>query len=346
MSIESDTVVRTTSYEVRRSDRTSRTAFPVIVLLLVALFAVPSILTSGPVQQLTSLLIFVIMAVAWNALAGYGGMVSVGQQAFVGFGAYATIWLTQRDVPVVPAMVLAALLAGVLALLVALLVIRLQGGQFAVGTWVIAEALALLVVLNEGLGGGTGVSLQGFAGVDPALRRAQVYWVTLGALILLLSVLFLVLRSRTGVALQAIRDDEVAASSLGVSVKPLKLGLFVLAGSACGAAGALILANTLFIQPQSIFSVQFSAYMIFMVLVGGLGSFEGPIIGAIVFFVLQQQFADQGAWYLIGLGTIAILVALFLPRGIWNTVADRTHVHLLPVGYRLHVRGGRGRKGG
>jgi branched-chain amino acid transport system permease protein len=126
-----------------------------------------------------------------------------------------------------------------------------------------------------------------------------------------------------------------------VKVMPLKLALFVLAGAGCGAVGALTLANTLFIQPSSIFSVQFSAYMIFMVLVGGLGSFEGPIIGAVVFFVIQQQFADQGAWYLIGLGLVAVGFALFLPRGLWNAFADRTHVQLLPVGYRLTSRDGR-----
>jgi branched-chain amino acid transport system permease protein len=322
-------------YEVRRWDRGSKVGFPLLVALVVGLFAVPSVFVSGTVQQLTSLLILVIMAVTWNALAGFGGMVSVGQQAFIGFGAYATIWLTQRSVPVFSAIVLAMLLSGVLSLVVAALVHRLEGGQFAVGTWVVAEALALIVVLNSDLGGGTGISLQGMAEYDPAVRRAYVYWLTLGVLVVLLIVLFLILRSRTGTALQAIRDDPVAAASLGVRVAPLKLALFVFAGIGCGAAGALTLANTLFIQPQSIFSVQFSAYMIFMVLVGGLGSFEGPIIGAVVFFVVQQQFADQGAWYLIGLGVVAILFALFLPRGLWNALADRTHLRLLPIGYRL-----------
>jgi branched-chain amino acid transport system permease protein len=109
----------------------------------------------------------------------------------------------------------------------------------------------------------------------------------------------------------------------------------VLAGFGCGAAGALTLANTLFIQPQSIFGVQWSAYLIFMVLVGGIGTFEGPILGAILFFVVQQQFADLGAWYLIGLGAVALAFALFLPRGLWSLVG----VRLLPVSYRLRRSG-------
>jgi branched-chain amino acid transport system permease protein len=153
-----------------------------------------------------------------------------------------------------------------------------------------------------------------------------------------LGLVFLLLRHRTGAALQAIRDDEEAAASLGVRVAPIKFGLFVLAGFGCGAAGALILANTLFIQPHSIFGVQWTAYMIFMVLVGGLGTFEGPIVGALLFFGVQYEFAQQGAWYLIGLGATAVAFALFLPKGIWSLVTARLHGQLLPIGYRLHRR--------
>ena len=109
--------------------------------------------------------------------------------------------------------------------------------------------------------------------------------------------------------------------------------LFVLAAVGCGAAGALTLANTLFIQTQSVFGVQWSAYMIFMVLVGGLGTFEGPIIGAIVFFLVQNRFADYGAWYLVGLGATAIVFALFLPRGLWGAIETRFDLRLLPLGH-------------
>src|SRR5262249_32931458 len=134
------------------------------------------------------------------------------------------------------------------------------------------------------------------------------------------------------------RDDEEAAASVGVPVLRTKRILFILAALGCGAAGSLTLANTLFIQAQgasSVFGVQWSAYMIFIVLVGGLGTFEGPIIGAVVFYLIQNQFADYGAWYLVGLGATAIAFALFLPRGIWGTIERRFNLHLLPVGYIL-----------
>ncbi|GIF20102.1 branched-chain amino acid transport system permease protein [Actinoplanes tereljensis] len=306
-----------------------------LVAVGVGMFGVPFAFRTDVVQQLTTLCTLLIMAVMWNVLAGYGGLVSVGQQAFIGFGAYATIFLAQRGVAAYLAVVVASVASGLLAVVLAPLLLRLRGGQFAVGTWVVAEALALLVALDESLGGGTGVSLRGLNAIAPDWRSAYTYWLTLGFALLLLFLVFLLLRRRSGAAIQAIRDDEEAAASLGVRIMPLKFMLFVLAGFGCGAAGALTLANTLFVQPSSIFGVQWSAYMLFMVLVGGIGTYEGPILGAVLFFLLQDWFAQFGAWYLIGLGVVAILFALFLPRGLWSLAGDRLPFRLLPVGYTL-----------
>lgn len=334
------TLTEQRTWRVRRSTKASRVASWVALVMVAWLFLLPEAMGANAVQQLTSLFLFLILAVMWNVLAGYGGMVSVGQQAFIGFGAYATIWLTQHDVTPYLAVVLAALACAVLAAVESVLVLRLRGGQFAVGTWVVAEALALLVTIDQSLGGGSGISLQGLNRYSPTDRRNYTYWLTLSFTLLLLGAVFVLLRRRTGAALQAIRDDEEAAASVGVRVRPVKFLLFVLAGFGCGAAGALILANTLFVQPNSVFGVQYTAYMIFMVLVGGLGTYEGPIIGAVVFFVIQYEFADQGAWYLIGLGAVAVAFALFLPRGLWSLVTDRLHLSLLPVGYRLEQADG------
>lgn len=337
MSISSDTAagVPAARYAVRRWSRASRIAAGSTAAGLVALALVPLALPAAATQQLTSLLILVILAVMWNALAGYGGMVSVGQQAFIGLGAYGTVFLTQHGLAPYPAMVLAALAAGVVALPLSLLVLRLRGGQFAIGTWVAAEVFAIVVTLDGTLGGGTGISLRGLNVFTPQARHAYTYWITLSFTVLLLGVLFALLRSRHGSALQAIRDDEEAAASLGVRVTASKRTLYVVAAFGCGAAGALTLANTLFIQPQSIFGVSWSASMVFMVLVGGIGTFEGPVIGAVLYFSLQNQFADSGAWYLIGLGATAIAFALLLPHGLWGALERRFHIALLPIGHRL-----------
>ena len=178
-------------FTVTRSTRTSwaGTAGYLAVALVLAL--APLLFGPNVIQQLTSFLILVILAAMWNALAGYGGLVSVGQQAYIGFGAYTVIFLTQRGVAPYLAVVFAALAAGVLALVIAPLVLRLRGGQFSIGTWVIAEALALVVVLDTALGGGTGVSLRGLNVFDADTRRAYTYWLTLAFVLLLLGALVL-----------------------------------------------------------------------------------------------------------------------------------------------------------
>lgn len=322
-------------YRVQRWNALSYASTSGLTVFIAALAFVPIAFGAYLTQQLTSLLILVILAVMWNALAGYGGLVSVGQQAYIGLGAYGTIYLNQRGVAPYLAMVLAAIGAGIIAVPTSLLVLRLRGGQFAIGTWVVAEVFALYVALDQSLGGGTGISLTTLDVYAPDRRQAYTYWLALSFTAVLLAAVFVLLRTRLGASLQAIRDDEEAAASVGINVMRAKRILFILAAVGCGAAGALTLANNLFIDTPSVFGVQTSAYMIFMVLVGGLGTVEGPIIGAIVFYLIQNRFADYGAWYLVGLGATAIVFALFLPRGLWGTIEARFRVRLLPVGYVL-----------
>jgi branched-chain amino acid transport system permease protein len=331
---------------VRRWTPVSVTFSSALAGLVGLLALVPLAMSENAMQKLTSLYILVILAVMWNALAGYGGMVSVGQQAFIGLGAYGAIFLGhQHTVPPFRALLYSALIAGVIALPVALVVLQLRGGAFAIGTWVVAEVFAILVSLDSSLGAGTGISFIELNFFAPHKRLQYTYWAALGTTAVLLAALFVLLRSRLGASLQAIRDDEDGARSVGVRVTAGKAILFVFAGLGCGAAGALTLANQLFVEPTSMFSVDYSALMIFMVLVGGLGTFEGPIVGAIVLFVIQNELADNGVWYFVLLGSVAIAFALFLPRGLWGTVVDRYGIRLLPVGYRLSGLGQRSKEG-
>jgi branched-chain amino acid transport system permease protein len=308
-------------------------ALGVIVLLVL----VPFGFTQTTTSDLTQLLTLVLLASMWNALAGFGGMVSIGQQAFIGIGAYGTIILASHGVNGYVAIVIAALAAGVIALPISLIAFRLRGGQFAIGMWVIAESFRLFLDNDGSLGGGSGNSFNALNSYSPSTRDALTFWLALGLTAALLGGVVVLLRSRTGASLQAIRDDEVAAASVGVRVTRIKRLIFVLAAVGCAAAGGLILASSLFVEPDSIFSVQYSAYMIFMVLIGGLGTFEGPIIGALFFYFVQQQFAGHGTWYLIGLGALAIAITQLLPRGIWGSFSARFGIQLVPIGYRVRV---------
>lgn len=320
---------------VKRWTRTSRLFTGGAGVLAVALATVPLVFDPDVVQKLTNLLILVLLAAMWNALAGYGGLVSIGQQAFIGIGAYGTVFFASYGMSPYAAMVLAMLLAGAISVPLSFFALRLRAAQFAIGMWVIAEVISIVVRLDQNLGAGTGISLISMNQFDPNFRQAYTFWAALGFTALFLVALFFLLRSPLGASLQAIRDDEEAARSLGVRVASRKRLLFVLAGFGCGAAGVLVVANTLFIEPGSIFSVQWTAYMIFMVLVGGLGTFEGPILGAILLFAIQTTFTQGGPWYLVGLGATAALFALVLPRGLWGAIEDRLGLRLMPVGYRV-----------
>jgi branched-chain amino acid transport system permease protein len=318
------------------------TATSVVFLAVVAAGALvlafgPFLFGANTVDKLTTLFIYVIMAAMWNALAGYGGLVSVGQQAFFGLGAYAAVRLADAGVPVYPSLFVAAALVGLLSLPISAFMLRLRAGEFAIGMWVVAELAHLLVNLDNLVQGETGTSLIALNVYATDARRALTYWSALGALAVLLGVLFLLLRGRVGIAIQAIRDNEEAAAAIGVRVLATKRIIFVLTATGAAMAGALWLATTISFQPKTYFSVQWSAYMIFMVLVGGLGSFEGAIVGAVIFFLIEAWFGATGVWYLIGLGATALLCSMFVPRGIWGSLEDRFGIRLLPVGYQLKL---------
>jgi branched-chain amino acid transport system permease protein len=322
---------------VERWTASSRAAVAAVTIVVVALALGPKFLGAGTVDRLTALFIYVILAAMWNALAGFGGLVSVGQQVFFGLGAYFAIRLADAGLNPFVALVVSAAIVGVVALPLSWLMLRLKGGEFAIGMWVIAELAHLLVNLDTLVRGETGTSLIALNAYDSVTRRNLIYWLALAAMVVLLGALFVLLRSRIGSAIQAIRDNEEAAASLGVRVVGTKRLLFVLAAVGAGMAGALWLATSITFQPKTFFGVQWTAYMIFMVLVGGIGTFEGAILGAVIFFLIETWFGATGVWYLVGLGATAVLFSLLLPRGLWGAADKYFSLRLLPVGYRLKL---------
>lgn len=301
----------------------------VVLIGVVALATAPFWASRADLRLLMEALSFLALAQMWNLLAGYTGLISVGQQAYVGLGGYIFFALAMfAGVPVLWAMPLAALLVGVIAIPTGWIAFRLQGAYFAIGTWVIAEVYRLLAAQFPALGGGSGISLPVALARSISDSRAGremvmyyiAFFIALGAVL----AVWILLRSRWGLALTAIRDSEAAAASLGVKIRRVKF--FVYIGTAMGTAltGAFIFLQKLRITPDAAFSVtEWSAFVIFIVVIGGLGTIEGPIIGVILFFLLRDLAADLGTWYLIGLGAIAIAVMLIDRRGIWGTFKAR-----------------------
>ncbi len=305
---------------------------------VIALLTVLPLFAGGlVVDKLTTLFIYILLAVMWNLLAGYAGLVSVGQQAFFGIGAYCALRLVDLGAPPYLALMVGPLGAGLVAAAICGFALRLKGGEFAIAMWVIAEVLRITVMFDPDVQGETGTSLLALNAFDPETRRNLNYWLGLGGLATMLLATFILLRSRFGAAAQAIRDDEDAASSIGIDVMRIKQIIFVLAAIGCALAGTVWLASAITFQPRTSFSVQWTVFMLFMVLVGGLGTFEGPIVGAVIFFLLQELFGDFGVWYLAGLGLVAIVFALFVPDGLMGSLRKRTGFDPLPTGVRLIV---------
>ena len=332
-------------FRVTRSRRsvawTGAGALAVVVVL--ALF--PYLVYSGTTTILVQAFIVLTLASMWNLLAGYAGLVSVGQQAFVGLGAYFVLILAIHGASPFAALPVAAIGCGVAALPMWWLVSRLRSGYFAIATWVLAATIMLIIEKFSSIGGGTGMPLPGLAGLSPALLTAYTYWAGLAVTVVAMAAIYLLLRGRLGLVLTAIRDDEVAARSSGARVGLARLLVFVVAGAGCGAAGALLAISQLQVQPSAVFSVQWTAEMAFATIIGGLGTIEGPIIGTAVYIVLQQTLASYNAWYLIVLGLVAIVVALFARRGLWGLVDTHLSVRLFPVGYWLRTPGDVDRRG-
>ncbi len=327
-------------YSVIRSTRASRGGAVAGILLLLILAAAPWWADRATMRLLVEIFYILALAQMWNLLAGYAGLVSVGQQAFVGLGGYMLFALAIfTPVGAAWSIPLAGLIGAVVSLPVAFLVFRLRGHYFAIGTWVVAEVFLLGFAQIQTLGGGSGISLPVSVVRDIASSRsgrdAVIYLVALAVVICIIAIVYGLLRSRHGLALTAIRDSEEASASLGVDNFRAKLMIYIFVAFGTTAIGALIFLTKLRISPAAAFDINWTTTVIFIVVIGGIGTIEGPIIGTLIYFLLREPLAQFGTWYLILLGLVAVVIMLKAPQGIWGLVAERWDLRFFPVQRRL-----------
>ncbi len=326
---------------VEHSTRSSRIGVTLIAIALAVLILAPMWADRQTLRLLAEIFTFVALASLWNLLAGYAGLVSVGQQAFVGLGGYLMFALViAAGVHPIAAILIAGPIGALVAIPVAALIFRLRGAYFAIGTWVVAEVFRLLASQVSVLGGGSGISLPAAAVIAMApsrqAREFEIYWLALALTAIVLGAIVALLRSRHGLALTAIRDNEVAAQSSGIGVTRIKFIVYVLVAFGTSMIGALIFLQKLRISPDTAFSVNdWTAFVIFITVIGGIGRIEGPIIGTVVFFVLRQTLADLGSLYLLMMGAVAIVVMLWAPKGVWGLIAERFGWQALPLQRQL-----------
>jgi branched-chain amino acid transport system permease protein len=329
-----------TDYRVERGTRASQIGAVAGATAVAVLASLPFWGESSSMRLIVEFICYLVLAQMWNLLAGYGGLISIGQQAFFGIGGYALFYLAnQAGINPFASILLAGMIAAALAIPTSKVVFRLQGGYFAVGTWVVAEIYRLLVLNTPAVGGGSGQSLTAMLRYSKSTRESVTYWIALAMAIASVVLVYWLLRSRFGLALTAIRDSEAASQGQGIDVKRVKFLVYVLAAFGCGLVGALYYINALRIQPDAAFSIGWTASIIFIVVIGGIGTIEGPIIGTLLYFVLRETLSQYGSWYLIGLGLLAVIVMVKAPRGIWGTVQHKFDLRFFPVQRRVRLGG-------
>jgi branched-chain amino acid transport system permease protein len=330
-------------YIVERATPASRVFLGMVLVGIAVLASLPWWGDTGTQRLIAEMAYYLALAQLWNLLAGYAGLVSVGQQTYIGVGGYALFAAADwYGVHPLLAIGVSGVVAALLSIPVAFAVFRLRGAYFAVGTWVVAEIFQLFFAQLPKLGGGSGYSLTPdivrAIAPDRAGREMVMYWIALALAVGVSLAVYLLLRSRHGLALTAIRDSEVASGSLGVDTYRTKLLVYVVTALLTGLIGGFIFLQKLRISPEAGFSLNdWTVVVIFMVVIGGIGTLEGPVIGLLIYFGMRELLADFGSWYLILLGLLAVVVMLTARQGVWGLIAGKFDIHLFPVRRQLVV---------
>lgn len=291
-----------------------------VAVLVSALLTVPLWASRYIVLMIMLFGLYLSMAQMWNLLAGYSGLISLGQQIFIGLGGYTLAVMTLYfHWPVWLGILAGGLSSVFFALAICLPIFRMSGIYFSIGTWIVAEAL-LIWFSNWGY---TRKGMGLFIKAAYSFSINQIYYaaVTLG--MASVALVYFLLKSRLGLGLMAMRDDEDAADGVGVDRFRTKLICFLIAAFVTGVAAGLLYLNQIFIQPFKAFGIEWTVRLCFIVIIGGIGTIEGPIIGALIFVVLQQYFAEYTGISLILLGGASILIMMAMPKGIMGTIQEK-----------------------
>jgi branched-chain amino acid transport system permease protein len=287
----------------------------VLALLAGAAALVPLFGSEYALSFTIQLLVFTVLAYSWNLIGGYAGYTHFGQVCFFGLGGYVGALLIQKaGMAWYFAVPLAGLAGIVLAIPLGAAMLRLKGPYFAIGMFGMARVMESLVLgFDDVTQGGTGLYLVPLDDLRP------VYYTLVVLALVMIYATWRLDNSRLGLKLLAIREDEQAAEALGVRTTRLKIGTFVASAIAPAAVGALYAVYLGFIDPPTAFSPVTELTTIAIVLLGGMGTVFGPLIGAVVLSVVNELlWARFPEYYLAIVGTLILLVVLYMPRGIVN----------------------------
>lgn len=321
---------------ISRQTRGGRYALTMAVAILLVMLSLPWWADAGVTRSVVEFSCYLGLATMWNLLAGYAGMVSIGQQAFLGVAAYAMFAFANHfGIDPFVAVGLCLLAPALLAVPTYALLRRLEGPYFAIGTWVVAEVCRLVISNTEWLGSSSGMTLRAMQKYSLEQRQMGVLWLAVLMLVVTVGGTYWLLRSRHGLALTAMRDNATAATSQGVDVERLRFLVFLGAAIGTGLVGAVYYLSALRLSPSAGFDANWISIAIFMVMVGGIGTLEGPLVGAVLFFAADRLFSGYGAGYMIALGLMTVVVALYARGGLWGATGARLSWHWFPTRWWL-----------
>lgn len=274
-------------------------------------------ISTNAMRYLLQIFLYITLGEMWNLLSGFAGMTSLGQQTYIGLAGYSiamatTVYKMHYGTGILIGTAICIITSSILAFLL----LKMEGMYFSITTWVIAEALGTFFLSWGYVGKGAGMNVS----ISPYPRTDAIYTMALILCMVTLLIVYLLLNSRLGLGLVAMRDNISAAASLGVNIRRSKFVVYLIAAIFTGLAGSILFINKGTIYPESGFSIGWTISMVFIVIIGGSGTFEGPIIGSVIYVFLQEFLAHYPGWSNIILGIIAIVIILYMPEGIVGAV--------------------------
>ena len=306
----------------------------IVILAIVAFLALlPAWGGDYIVNIFLLIMLYMSLGHMWNLLAGYSGLVSLGQQSFVGLGGYALAMISQvYKLPLALGFLVAGVVSVLFALIISVPIFKMKNVYFTIGTWIVSECLRVFFSTWKFVNYSTGYNISATYRLAPAV----IYYVALGVGLCTTAVVWLILRSRFGLGLMAMRDNEPAAEIRGVQLYRTKLMCFLISAFLTGITGAALYLNIAYIKPEAAFSIDWTISMVFVVIIGGIGTMEGPIVGAIIFVLLRQYLYSFPGFSMLILGVVAIVLMILAPKGIMGYLNGRLGWDLLSV--RRHIR--------
>ena len=297
----------------------------IIIVAALYLLGITGVFSSNLMRYLMNIFLYITMGEMWNLLSGFTGMTSLGNQTFIGLAGFSVAVMTSTyQMPILVGVLVALAIAVIVSLLLSFVLFRMRGMYFAIATWVVSEAICTWFLSWKYVNQGGGMSIK----ARPYPKTPEIYLMALTLCVIAMIVVYVLLRTKTGLGLTAMRDDADASSSVGVNIFKSKLLVYVIAAAFTALAGAIFFINKGTIYPSSGFDISWTVSMVFIVIIGGIGTVSGPVVGAIIYVLLDEVLAKLPGWSNIILGAIAILVIIFLPDGIMGTLQKKCHFEI------------------